>query len=82
MDPVGKGEHVAHAETRIRVIKERTRGILNTLPFRLPTKLLGLLVLFCVVRVTQTPSSHDSIRVSPWERYYGRRLDYLKDLKA
>ena len=78
MDPVGRGEHVAHAENRIKIIKERVRGIINTLPFRLTPK-LGL---FCVVRVSQIPRSHDAIKSSPWERYYGRKLDYQKDLKA
>ena len=57
VEAVGNNEHVPVVERKIRVIKERVRGIVNTLPYRLPSKLLGLLVLFCVNRINMTPSA-------------------------
>ena len=51
MKVAGQNEHVSVVERKIRTIKERVRGIYNTLPYKLPTKLLGLLVLFCISRV-------------------------------
>ena len=70
------------AERSIRTIKERVRGIVNTLPYRVTTVLLGLLVLFCVSRLNMMPTAVDDTNVSPWERFYQRKLDYSKNLKA
>eukprot|EP01042_Synura_sphagnicola_P036765 gene36765-biopygen25947 len=82
VDAVGAGEHVRIVEPGIRMIKERVRGIVNTLPFKLCSMLLVLLVLFCVSRINMLPSMADSIVISPWERFHKRKLDYSKNLKA
>ena len=82
VEAVGNNEHVPIVERKIRVIKERVRGIINTLPYRLPTKLLPLLVLFCVNRINMTPSIAAANGASPWERFYGKKIDYKKNLRA
>ena len=58
------------------------RGIVNTLPFKLSSVLLVLLVLFFVSRINVVPSNAGSIVVSLWERFHKRKLDYSKNLKA
>eukprot|EP01042_Synura_sphagnicola_P036465 gene36465-biopygen6423 len=82
VDAVGAGEHVRIVERGIRTIKERVRGIVNTLPFKLCSMLLVLLVLFCVSRINMVPSKADAIVISPWERFHKRKRDYSKNLKA
>ena len=72
VDAVGAGEHVRIVERGIRTIKERVRGIVNTLPFKLCSMLLLLLVLFCVSRINMVPSKADAIVISPWERFHKR----------
>ena len=81
MEVAGQNEHVPVVERKIRTIKERVRGIYNTLPYKLPTKLLGLLALFCISHVNMIPSTSSPTGASPWERFYGRKLDYSKNLK-
>ena len=49
MEVAGQNEHVPVVERKIRTIKERVRGIYNTLPYKLPTKLLGQLSYFALV---------------------------------
>ena len=82
LETVGNNEHVSIVERKIRVIKERVRGIVNTLPHRLPSKLLPLLVLFCVNRINMTPSVATVSDASPWERFYRKKIDYKKNLRA
>ena len=61
-DPVARGEHVKHAKVQIRDKKECvSRLIYNTLPYCLSNKLVGLLVLFRVVRATQLLKYDDAI---------------------
>ena len=82
LEAVGNNEHVPIVERKIRVIMERVRGIINTLPYRLPARLLPLLVLFCVNRINMTRSAATFSNASPWERFYGRKIDYKKNLRA
>ena len=82
VDAVGAGEHVRIVERWISTIKKRVRGIVNTLPFRLCSILLVLLVLFCVSRINMVPSKADLIVISLWERFHKRKLEYSKNLKA
>jgi hypothetical protein len=52
------GEHVAEIERRIRVIKERSCGIINTLPYpHLPQMMLIHLLHFIVMWLNNFPSS-------------------------
>jgi len=82
VDTVGTGEHVRVVERGIRTIKERVRGIVNTLPYKLCSVLLVFLVLFCVSRINMTPSKAATTILSPWERFHQRKLDFSKNLKA
>ena len=52
------GEHVAEIERQIRVIKERSRGIINTLPYpHLPQMMLIHLLHFVVMWLNNFPSN-------------------------
>ena len=82
LDVSGQKEKDPFAERTIRVIKERTRGIYNTLPYKLTHKLLSLLVLFSASRISMVPSVSDNTGASGWERFYGIKLDYKKNFKA
>ncbi len=49
-------EHIGEIEQKIRVIKERARGTINTLPYKKFPKLMMIEVLhFCVMRITLFP---------------------------
>ena len=52
-----KGEHVPEIERAIRQIKERVRGFVNTLPYRLPNVMLVYLVYYCVWAINMVPRS-------------------------
>ena len=82
VEPVGNNEHIPVVERKIRTIKERVRGIVNTLPYKLPLKLLALLVLFCVSRINMCPTTALSSSITPWERYNGKKVDYKRNLRA
>ena len=75
-----KGQHVNEIEVQIRTVKERTRGILATLPFRLTKILLMWLVLFVVSRLNLVGNSVTSEFISPAEAVYGRKANYKTDL--
>lgn len=75
-------KHVPGVEVRIRVIKERLRAILNTLPFLLPRSLLKHLVKYVVNRINMIPSDvNRSDGVSPREAFIGRRVDFKIDCR-
>ena len=83
LEPAGPNEHVPMAESKQRRIKERVRGFLNILPYKLPLKLLIFLVYFVVSRINMTcDSGYDSYNVPPSELYGGWKIDYDKNLKA
>jgi hypothetical protein len=60
----GAGAHAPIIERRIRMIKERVRGVLSTLAFNLPQSLFKYLVAFAVA------SQH------PRVRYFTERMDH------
>ena len=46
-----KNEHVPEAERAIRLVKERTRCVRHTLPFKaVPRSMVAAIVLFCALR--------------------------------
>ena len=53
----GRGTHVPEAEERVRTYKEGSRGLLNTLPFKLALCLTMWLVYFVVSRRNMVPHS-------------------------
>ena len=83
LDTTGKDEHVVVAESKIRRIKERVRGYINTLPFKVPLRLLTFLVFFCVSRINMTcKTGYENYNVTPFELFEGRKPDFNKNLKA
>ena len=86
IETVGPGTHVPTVERKIRVIKERARGIINTLPFKSPKFLLKWIVYFVVSRLNliNNKSANNTINDnrSPREIFYGRRTDFNRDLRV
>ena len=70
-------EHVAEIERRIRVVKERARGIINTLPYpRLPKRIIVELMHFVTMWLNSFPVKGGiSQKYSPREIITRRQLD-------
>ena len=77
-------EHVAEIERRIRVVKERARGIINTLPYpRLPKRMIVELMHFVTMWLNSFPVKGGiSQKYSPRELITRRRLDAKLHCKA
>ena len=80
MDVTGQEEAVPPIERAIRTVKERVRGIIHTLPFRLPLRFIQYLLFFVVLRLNMTPTKVSN--ESAFEQVYGRKLDFKRNLKA
>ena len=85
IDTVGPGRHVPPVERSIRVIKERVRAIINTLPYKAPRFLVKWAVYFAVSRLNLL-SDHSGERPiddrrSPREIFSGTKTDYKRDLR-
>eukprot|EP01033_Poteriospumella_lacustris_P014441 gene14441-10319_t len=81
VDVVGAGKHVAIAEREGRVVKDRARLIMASLPYVLPARFVKYLVLFIVTRLNLVPSASDGSDRSPRERFTGRKLIYKRNLE-
>ena len=80
---VPPGTHNPIVERKIREIKERVRGMLKALPYKLPAILLKYLVYRAVISINIMPtrSAHvDASAASPREKFFGRKIDFAKDL--
>ena len=77
-------EHVPEVEWKIRLIKERGRGILNTLPFKkMPRLMLIELIYHVVLWLNAFPAkSGVSEMLSPHEIVYRHKLDFAKHCKS
>jgi len=77
-------EHVPEIERRIRLIKERGRGILNTLPYKkMPQIILIELIYHVVLWLNAFPAkSGVSETLSPREIVLRHRLDFKKHCRA
>lgn len=82
INTTGAGQHVPTVERKIRVIKERCRGIYNTLPFRLRKIDLKWLINYAVTRINLLPTSTSMSRISPREQFTGRKADYYRDVRV
>jgi hypothetical protein len=80
-DITGAGSHVPVIENKIRVIKNRIRSILFSLPYMLPNSLIPYLTSFATrsVNTVLTKNSHNS--TSPIENFIGRKINYNTDLR-
>lgn len=81
MDISGVNKHVPDAEVRIRIIKERCRCILNSLPYALPRSLIPNLVLYVVARINSLPSNLRVDKTPPRQVFTNRIMDVERDLK-
>jgi hypothetical protein len=70
-------KHIREVEQKIRVIKERARGMFNTLPYKKLPKLMVIELLhFCVMWMDLFPvKSRISKKWSPWELVSQHKLD-------
>ena len=77
-------EHVPEVERKIRLIKERGRGILNTLPFKKMHRLMLIeLVYHVVLWLNAFPANSGvSETLSPREIVYRHKLDFAKHCKS
>jgi len=77
-------EHVSEAERTIRTIKERTRGLLATLPFQhLPHRMKIEFIYFMVLWLNAFPVKNGiSSMFSPRELLVRWRLDYTKHCRV
>jgi hypothetical protein len=73
LDVCGPSQHVPKVENKVKVYKTRVRAHNAGLPFIMTLKLLIKCVLFCVFCVNLQPVSGQQL--SPFERYWGRKLD-------
>ena len=82
LETASANKHVPAIEVRIKIVKERCRAILNTLPFLLPRSKLKNLVNYAVSRINLVPTP--TLRrdgVSPRESFMGRRADTKIDAR-
>lgn len=77
----GAGAHAPIVERRIRMIKERVRGVLSTLTFKLPQSLFKYLVAFAVSRVNLLPANTHVSDISPREWITGIKPDFKRDIR-
>ena len=76
----GAGSHVPRIENKIKVVKERMRAVINTLPYLLPHQLIEWLVYYVVMRLNSMPSHTRMDTTPPRQLLLGRKIDVLTDL--
>jgi len=81
-NPAGPGQHVPVVERKIREVKERARGIVNSLPFRLMAILIPWLIIFVVSRINMMPHKNGYTNLSPFEVFMRRKVSYKTDLRC
>lgn len=81
IDVTAKHVKRSKVERKIRQIKERIRGIINTLPFKLPPQLEVYLIQYVVSRIVLIPTRNSGEYVSPREKLFGRSIIVQKELK-
>ena len=77
-------EHVAEIERGIRLLKERSRCVVKSLPFQyLPKQIVIHMVYFVCMMVNAVPAAEGISQVfSPREIATQRKFDFKKDCKA
>lgn len=69
----GPGEHAKTVERHIRTIKDKTRTLLNSLPYNLPKELVKYAVLFGIYKLNRTVRSQSEAK-SPYELFSGKQV--------
>ena len=82
VDISGAGGHVPRVERRIRVIKERVRATMHSLPYTLSTLGVIMCVLYCVSRLNYEPSGIRQSGISSREAFLGRKIDGKRDIRC
>ena len=81
-NPAGPGQHVPVVERKIRLIKERVRAHIHSLPFNLSQTLLVYLIYFVVACINMLPNHNRMDRTSPKELLTGRKINFDTDLRV
>ena len=81
-NPSGPGQHVPVVERKIRLIKERVRACIHSLPFNLSKTLLVYLIYYVVSCVNMLPNHNRMDEASPKELLTGRKINFDTDLRA
>jgi len=80
-NPSGPNQHVPIVERKIRVLKERARCIINTLPYTLPHVMLYWLLAYCTYCINLFPHKSSNYTASPRELLLGRKVNFTKDVR-
>ena len=80
-NPAGPGQDVPTVESSISTIKFKVRGIINTLPYSLPSQWLMYLVLFVVTSINCMPMRQSHGWHSPKEMFTGIKFNYKRDCR-
>ena len=78
----GQGKHASKAERTIRLVKERLRAYISTLPYILPDVLMIWLVYAVVFSLNNTPRKRNPYGLAPRILFDGRKLNFNRDLKS
>jgi hypothetical protein len=83
LNVVSNDEHVPEVERYIRTVKERTRCMYNSVPFRrMPSRMVAEMVHASVFWLNMFPPNDGvSSKISPREILTGLKLDYNKHCK-
>lgn len=81
LDITGGRSSVNDVERKIRTVKERMRGVINTLPFKLFIQLEDWLLQSSLYFINLIPTSNVTDGRSPTEKLRGKTLDAKTDLK-
>jgi hypothetical protein len=81
IDIVGAGSHVPIAEREGRVVKERARMLLHSLPYKLAARFMKFLVMFIATRLNLMPRKGDGGSLCPRERLTGKKIYFKRELE-
>ena len=81
INPAGPGQHVPVVERKIRVVKERLRTYLQSIPYQLMFSLLRYLVEYVTIMLNFEPNSQREDHTSPYELFRGQKIDYKRQLR-
>ena len=81
INPAGPGQHIPVVERKIRLVKERLRAYLQSIPYQLMFSLLRYLVEYVTIMLNFEPNSQREDPTSPYELFRGLKIDYKRQLR-
>jgi hypothetical protein len=81
INPAGPGQHVPIVERKIRLVKERIRAYLQSIPYQLMFSLLRYLVEYVTIMINFEPNSQREDPTRPYELFRGQKVDYKRQLR-